>query len=125
MVIPHKPELLRLPAEDLLQMRVGLAARIWGPEQVLFGSLVEQTRRCGKAACQCAVGHPHGPYFYLSPRHGGRGMRYVPKSLVESVRAFLQHGEQIEATLAEISAINLELLARRQLSEPLFTGNLE
>jgi hypothetical protein len=43
-------------------------------------------------------------------------MRYVPKTLVDSVRAFLQQGEQIEALLAEISAINLELLARRHLS---------
>jgi hypothetical protein len=43
-------------------------------------------------------------------------MRYVPKALAESVHAFLQHGEQIEALLAEISAINVELLARRHLS---------
>ena len=93
-----------------------MAARIRGTEQVLLGSLVEQTRRCGKPGCQCATGHPHGPYHYLTPRRGGRGMRYVPKTLVESVRAFLQHGEQIEAILAEISAINLELLARRHLS---------
>lgn len=42
-------------------------------------------------------------------------MRYVPTGMVEPVRAFLQHGEQIEATLAEISAINVELLARRHL----------
>lgn len=114
--MPHKPELLRLPTEDLLHRRVGLAARIHGPEHVLLGSLVEQTRRCGKAGCQCATGHPHGPYHYFTPRRGGRGMRYVPKSLADSVRAFLQHGEQIEAILAEISAINLELLARRHLT---------
>jgi hypothetical protein len=35
--------------------------------------------------------------------------------MAESVRAFLQHGEHAEAVLAEISAINLELLARRHL----------
>lgn len=43
-------------------------------------------------------------------------MRYVPKTMVDSVRAFLQHGELIEAALAEISLINVELLARRRLS---------
>lgn len=96
-------------------MRVGLAARIGEPEQVLLGSLVEQTRRCGKAGCQCAAGRPHGPYPYLSPRRGLPGMRYVPMAMVQPVRAFLQHGEQIEAALAEISAINVELLARRHL----------
>jgi hypothetical protein len=43
-------------------------------------------------------------------------MRYVPKTMADSVRAFLQHGELIEAALAEISLINVELLARRRLS---------
>jgi hypothetical protein len=115
-VIPPKPELLRLSTDELLHRRVGLAARIGEPEKVLLGSLVEQTRRCGRAGCQCAAGRPHGPYSYLSPRRGGRGMRYVPRTLVESVRACLQYGEQIEDALGEISAINVELLARRHLS---------
>jgi hypothetical protein len=43
-------------------------------------------------------------------------MRYVPKTMVDSVLAFLQHGELIEAALADISAINMELLARQHLS---------
>lgn len=42
-------------------------------------------------------------------------MRYVPRVMVESVRAFLQHGEHIEAVLAEISEINTELLVRLRL----------
>lgn len=113
---PPKLELLRLPTEDLLHRRVVLAARIGEPEKVLLGSLVEQTRRCGRDGCSCAAGHPHGPYSYLSPRRDGRGMRYVPKTMADSVRAFLQHGELIEAALAEISLINVELLARRRLS---------
>lgn len=36
-------------------------------------------------------------------------------TMLKSVRAFLHRGEQVEAALAEISAINLELLARRHL----------
>jgi hypothetical protein len=93
-----------------------MAARIGDPEKVLLGSLVEQTRRCGRDGCRCATGHPHGPYPYLCPRRGGRGMRYVPKTMVDPVRAFLRNGELIEAALAEISAINVELLARGRLS---------
>ncbi len=114
-MIPHKPDLLLLPTGDLLARRTGLAACIGGLEQVLLGSLVEQTRRCGKAECRCAKDRPHGPYPYLSPRRGGPGMRYVPTAMVEAVRAFLRRGEQAEAALAEISAINVELLARRHL----------
>ena len=114
-VIPHKPDLLLLPTGDLLARRSGLARCIGELEQVLLGSLVEQTRRCGKAGCRCSTDRPHGPYPYLSPRRNGAGLRYVPTGLVEAVRTFLSRGERIEAALAEISAINVELLARRNL----------
>jgi hypothetical protein len=43
-------------------------------------------------------------------------MRYVPAALVPTVTAYLARGQQLEAILAEISAINTELLARRELS---------
>ncbi|MBV9447710.1 MAG: hypothetical protein JO345_17640 [Streptosporangiaceae bacterium] len=114
-MIPHKPDLLLLPTRELLTRRSGLAACIGELELVLLGSLVEQTRRCGKEGCRCSTDRPHGPYPYLSPRRGNAGMRYVPTVMVDSVRTFLKRGEQIEAALAEISAINVELLARRHL----------
>jgi hypothetical protein len=88
--------------------------RLGDVEEVLFGSLVEQTRRCGKVNCRCAGGDEHGPYAYFAPS-GIRGMRYVPAPLVVPARACLGQGERIEALLAEISAINVELLARRAL----------
>ena len=39
----------------------------------------------------------------------------MPAPLVEVVRSYLRRGEQVDAVLAEISAINAELLARREL----------
>ena len=54
---------------------------------------------------------------YFIARAAGRGRsRYAPSALVAVVRAGLARGEQVEAVLAEISAINAELLARRELS---------
>ena len=86
-------------------------------ELVLAGSLAEQSRRCGRPGCRCASGEPHGPYAYFLPRPGGRGRaRYVPAALAQVVRRYLGQGEQAQAVLAEISAINAELLARRELS---------
>jgi hypothetical protein len=102
----------------LLARRRRLAARLGDVEHVLLGSLVEQMRRCGKAGCHCATGDEHGPYAYFSPRGGGRGTKYVSAALAASVRACLLHGEHVDAVLAEISAINIELLARRALGEP-------
>ena len=112
----HKKNLAAMSGRQLLARRRMLAGRLGDVEQVLAGSLVEQTRRCGKAGCRCADGEPHGPYAYFAPRGQGRGrLKYVPSGLAETVRGHLRRGEQVEAVLAEISAINAELLARREL----------
>ena len=75
-------------------------------------SLVEQRRRCGKEGCRCARGELHGPYAYLSV--AGR-MVYVPAVLADAVRARLEVTRRLQEALEEISAVNLELLARREL----------
>jgi hypothetical protein len=112
----HKDKLGSLSTKRLLARRRVLAARLGSVEEVLAGSLVEQRRRCGKAGCRCADGEGHGPYSYFVPRVAGRGRsKYVPSGLVEVVRRYLQRGNEVEAALAEISAINAELLTRREL----------
>ena len=110
----HKNDLAAMSGRQLLARRRALAGRLGDVEQVLAGSLVEQTRRCGKAGCRCAEGQGHGPYAYFAPRGRGR-LKYVPSGLAETVRGHLRRGDQVEAVLAEISAINAELLARREL----------
>ena len=112
----HKNDLRGLSARQLLARRRAAAARLGDVEQVLAGTLTEQARRCGRPGCRCAGGAPHGPYAYFTPRPAGRGRaRYVPAALAEVVRRYLQRGEHVETVLAEISAINAELLARREL----------
>jgi hypothetical protein len=112
----HKNDLSAMSARQLLARRRVLAERLGSVEEVLAGTLTEQARRCGKAGCRCAGGEPHGPYAYFTARPQGRGRaRYVPAEVAEVVRRYLQRGEQVETVLAEISAINAELLARRVL----------
>lgn len=112
----YKKDLGSLSTRALLARRRALAGRLGEVEQLLAGALVEQTRRCGKAGCRCADGEPHGPYAYFAPRTQARGrLGYVPAALVEVVRGYLRRGEQAEAVLAQISAVNAELLARREL----------
>jgi uncharacterized protein DUF6788 len=113
----HKNDLSRLSTRALRARRRRLAAQLGDVEVVLAGSLVEQARRCGKPGCHCAEGDPHGPYAYFAPKTAGRRRsKYVPANLVARVQAGLARGEQVEAVLAEISAINTELLARRELT---------
>jgi hypothetical protein len=113
----HKDDLHGLSTPQLLARRRAAAARLGDVEQVLAGTLAEQSRRCGRPGCRCADGEPHGPYAYFTPRPHGRGRaRYVPAALAQVVRRYLDRGEPAGAVLAEISAINAELLARRELT---------
>lgn len=109
-------ELSSLSLRQLRARRRRLAASLADPQASLEGSVVSQMRRCGKERCRCTQGELHGPYVYLSISRGAeRRMVYVPANLAEVVQQHIAVTEQIEATLAAISAINLELLARRQL----------
>jgi Family of unknown function (DUF6788) len=110
------PDLSSLSVRHLRSRRRRLATSLADPQASLEGSLVSQMRRCGKEGCRCAQGELHGPYVYLSISRGAeRRLLYVPAELAEVVRRHLALTEQIESTLAAISAINLELFARRQL----------
>jgi hypothetical protein len=102
---------------SLKQRRRRLLGRLPEVSEVLRGAITEQGRRCGKPTCRCARGQLHGPYTYLSVAGpGGRSrMVYVPAELAAVVERRVAANEQVEAVLAEISAINLELLARRAL----------
>ena len=104
--------LAALATAELRSRRDRLVAGLPQAAAFLAGSLVEQRRRCGKEGCRCARGELHGPYAYLAV--AGR-MVYVPAALADAVRSRLEVSSAVRAVLEEISAVNLELLARREL----------
>ena len=109
-------DLSALSAPQLRVRRARLARQLPHVEMTLLGSLQTQGRRCGKQECRCAQGELHGPYVYLSVRTGARRrLLYIPANLAEEVRRRVEVTGRLETTLAEISAINLELVARREL----------
>jgi hypothetical protein len=108
----HRNDLAALSAAELRSRRDRLVAGLPQAAAYLAGSLVEQRRRCGKQGCRCARGELHGPYGYLSV--AGR-MVYVPAVLAGAVRAHLGISRRLRGALEEVSAVNLELLARREL----------
>jgi transposase len=107
-----------LTVRQLRARRRRLAAGLSDVEALLRGTLVSQGRRCGKESCRCASGDLHGPYTYLSvARAGGRPrMVYVPADLASLVAGQVAAAVRVDAMLAEISAINAELLSRREVS---------
>jgi hypothetical protein len=108
----HRNDLAALSTTELRQRRDQLVTGLPRAAAFLAGSLVEQRRRCGKEGCRCTRGELHGPYAYLSV--AGR-MIYVPAVLADAVRAHLEIAKRLQEMLEEISAVNLELLSRREL----------
>lgn len=118
MVRAHKneAELHTLSDRQLRALRASLARRLPDVAATIRGSLSSQQRRCGREGCRCASGQLHGPYVYLSVQRRGRSrLLYVPADVAEEVSRRIRLTAEIEASLAEISAINLELLARGRL----------
>ncbi|HLQ22355.1 MAG TPA: DUF6788 family protein [Gemmatimonadales bacterium] len=107
----------RLSVQQLRARRRRLARTLGNLETTLRGSVMSQGRRCGKEGCRCQQGELHGPYVYLSVGRVGGASRllYVPSALVGVVRRRVERTGRIDGALAEISAINLELLARQEL----------
>ncbi len=109
----HKnAELARLSTIELRERRDHLVAALPRADALLPGALVEQHRNCGKEGCRCTRGQPHGPYVYLQV---AGHLMYVPAALAEAVRSRVEISRRLREVLAEISQINLELLARREL----------
>jgi hypothetical protein len=105
-----------LTIRQLRARRARLVRQLPDVQETLFGSVQRQMRRCGTPGCRCTTGEPHGPYLYLEGRVEGRKRTlYVPAAAAETIERYLAVTGRIEATLAEISAINRELLARRAL----------
>lgn len=108
----HKNGLAGLATDELRARRAALAARLPRAGAFLSGSLVQQGRRCGKEGCRCTQGELHGPYAYLQV--AGR-LVYVPAGLAESVARHVEVSALLRDLLEQISAVNLELLSRREL----------
>lgn len=112
----HKHRLHSLTVPQLRTRRARLARQLPDVEATLRGALHRQMRRCGNAGCRCGAGELHGPYLYLSVRTGGRSrLVYVPTAVGANVTRRVDTTGRIGTALAEISAINLELLARGEL----------
>jgi transposase len=112
----HKRPLARLSVRQLRARRARLVRQLPDLEFIVRGSLQNQGRRCGKPGCGCAEGELHGPYVYLSVRTGERSqMLYISAGLADAVRHHVERTGRIEEALAQISAINVELLGRGEL----------
>src|ERR1035438_1744093 len=72
-------------------------------QSLLRGSLVRMERTCGKKNCRCQQGQKH-PAVCLAIRVGQRRkMIYIPPALEETVRRWVETGQEVDGLLEAIS----------------------
>ena len=84
-------------------------------QALLRGSLVHMKRTCGKKNCRCQQGQKH-PALCLAIRWGKqRKMIYIPHDLEDTVRRWIETGQEVDGLLDAISQQCLEtLLAKKK-----------
>ena len=102
------------------------AVRRVADQALLRGSLVRMQRTCGKKNCRCQQGQKH-PALCLAIRMGSqRKMIYIPPALEETVRRWVETGQEVDGLLEAISQECLqtlldkkeETLARKRKEKP-------
>lgn len=102
---------------ERVQQRIDKLLRSLPPfHEVLRGSLLKRSVRCGKSSCRCAEGPGH-PVTYLSVTFaGGRTEQItVPKKLTPLVRRWVSNYRRWLRAMERVSAMNRDLLRQRKL----------
>ena len=85
--------------------------------RVVFGTLAETYRRCGRPGCHCADGPKHGPHLSLSFRgpDGRTQAFYVPQALQAEIRAGVAAWQEVQQMVRVLGDLHREQLwaARR------------
>jgi hypothetical protein len=99
----------------LLERRRRILAKLPPLEEVLRGSVIVRSLRCGKPSCHCAEGEGH-PATYLSVTlAGGRTEQIsLPAALVPVAERGVAHYHAWWAAIEQLSAINRDLIRQRR-----------
>jgi len=88
-------------------------------DQLLRGSLIERTVRCGKPTCWCAEGEGHEVFLVGMSFPGGKTRQVtLPRDIVPVAREWIANYDRLWQHIEEVSAINRELLRQRWVDPP-------
>ena len=97
-----------LSAAEIRRERARLARRLGRRGEIMKGSLVMRSTRCGEPGCKCAKGEKHGPYLYVSVFREGRTRSvYVPQHLEREVRRWVENYRAFKKLSAVISSAQI------------------
>lgn len=107
-----------IEASQLRRRRHLLTKRFGLPASLLGGSLVLSHRRCGKPGCWCVQAEQAHPHWTLTYSVGGRKqVENIPAEWVEQLMPLVQQGQAYREALAELRAINAQLLKLWRLQQ--------
>ena len=96
-----------------LDLRGRLVRGLGALREMLPGSFIERSRKCGKPTCRCADGKQLHREFLLSvPFEGKPQTFHLPADLAEEVRFLVEMRKRIEETAARIAELNLRRYLR-------------
>ena len=107
------------PIPALHARRRQLLATLALPPDGLPGSLVLSHRRCGSPTCHCqddAQGHPSWTLTFMVA--STKRVVHVPSEDVDAVRRRVERGNRFKAEVAEVLAINAQLMVLERQARP-------
>jgi hypothetical protein len=104
-----------MPADPELDLRGRLVRRLGALREMLPGSFVARSRKCGKPTCRCAQGKELHPEFLLSVLVEGKPKTFhIPAELADDVLSKVELRKRFEEAAAQIAHLNLRRFLRRK-----------
>jgi len=108
-----------VPAGPELDLRGSLIRSLGAFGEMLPGSLVARSRKCGKPNCRCAAGEELDAGFLLSVGVDGKLRAFhVPAALAQEVRSKVELRKRLDEAAARIAGLDLRRFLRRKEKQP-------
>ena len=102
----------------LLDRRGRISRKLPPLEEVLRGSVVVRSLRCGKPGCHCADGDGHPATYLTVTFPGGRTEQIsLPADLVPLVESWVSNYRAWWTAIEEISAINRDVIRHKRAEQ--------
>ena len=87
-------------------------------EEILRGSILERSVRCGQPTCRCASGERHAATVLTVSFPGGRTEQMsLPATVARTVRGWVANYQRWGEIIEQVSAINRELLRAQRRAD--------
>jgi len=104
-----------MPTDPELHLRGRLIRGLGALREMLPGSFIERSRKCGKPNCRCADGKLLHREFLLSVVFEGKPQAFhLSADLVEEVRLKVEMRRRFEAAAGKIAHLNLRRFLRQK-----------